>query len=212
MIGISLLEADLLYLAEELDQLLLAGIDCIYIDFLSCRKTAGMVVGPKVCRSLREHGVRCPIKVLLKSGVSETMIQSLYEAGADQVIVDSSVLKRVDVKSMSTGCLGISVTPDVLIDQQSDYFPYLDIILVQVDTNHSRESTLNYIRQVKLQVSDQERDIKLAISGEFERHDIATLAALGIDIFVFGKSVLSSGDYYTAVSMFKKQISAGCDI
>ena len=212
MIGISLLEADLLYLAEELDQLLLAGVNCIYIDFLSCRKTTGMVVGPKVCRSLREHGIRCPIKVLIKSGVSESMIRSLCEAGADQVIVDSSVIRRVDMNSISTGCLGMSITPDFLIEQLGDFLPYLEIILIQLDGSNSEDSIINYISQVKELVSNLERDIKLGISGEFENYDLATLTNSGVEAFVFGKSILSSGDYYTAISVLKSQISVGLTI
>lgn len=209
MIGISFLEADLLHLAEELDQLLLAGVNSIFIDFLSCRKTAGAIVGPKVCRSLREHGVRCPVNVLLKSGVSESMIRSLYEAGANQIIVDSSVIGRIDTKSLSTGCLGMAATPDVLLDQRSDILPYLDTILIQLDVNNSEGPTLKYISQVKALVSSLERKIKLTISGKFEHYDLAILANSGIDGFVFGKSIFSSGDYYTAVSTLKRQISGG---
>lgn len=203
-------------LADEIEQVLLAGVNSIYIDFLSCRKATGMIMGPKVCRSLREYGVRCPVNVLIKSGVSDLMIHSLCEAGADQVILDTSAIKRIaqqDLEKKSFGCsLGLSITQSTLIEQYGCYLPYLDSVLVQLDSHDPESTFIDKIRAVKTQLSNANKDAKLALSGSFENYDIAKIAEAGVDIFVFGKSIFSSGDYYTEIAKHKKQISSGCNL
>jgi len=66
MISISILEADLMRLSEEVGRSLLAGIDATHMGCLGCgNNDTAINFTSSISQSSRHYGVRIPISVLL---------------------------------------------------------------------------------------------------------------------------------------------------
>ena len=112
MIAISLLESDLLRLADEVDKALRAGADFIYIGLLDCHSISNENFGILICKSLRDYGVRCPISVHFGGVVTSQIVQSFSQAGVSRISIDieTSDLHEAVLSVKSVGCsVGLSV-------------------------------------------------------------------------------------------------------
>lgn len=176
--------------------------------FYGCRASTSMVIAPKVCRSLREYGFVCPINISLSNKVPKAVIRALAESGVSTIMLDSTVSGKLDRKFLEIkrlGCkAGVSINLDVSAEEFTYHLPHIDIASICLN-DISESMAIAYIRQVK-EVSSS---VELTVSGNLKKYDVAHLAKAGLDVFVLGKSDLCSGDHYTAIYEFKKEISFG---
>lgn len=87
MISISILEADLMHLADEVDRSLLVGVDAIHVGYLDCGNEAAINYSLSISRSLRDYGVRIPISLLLFGNVTEQIIRLLVNSGLSYLFI-----------------------------------------------------------------------------------------------------------------------------
>lgn len=212
MIAISLLDADLLCLAEEVERVLIAGVDSIYIDFSDCRGSTGMVLAPKICCSLREYGFRCPISVLLRNRVTDSLAQSLCEGGANRLILEAAAIDRLGDNFMllKESCsLGISISSGESLEKYSARLPYLDVVMIDIGLDDSSELTMEITKEARALINKVGGNVELAVAGNLDETNIGQLAESGVNVFVLGKSIFSASDYYSVVSKYRKLILSG---
>ena len=65
LIAPSILSADFARLGEEVDNVLAAGADVVHFDVMDNHYVPNLTIGPMVCKSLIDYGIKAPIDVHL---------------------------------------------------------------------------------------------------------------------------------------------------
>ena len=81
----SILSADFAKLGQEVNAVLEAGADIIHFDVMDNRFVPNLTIGPMVCQSLRDYGVKAPIDVHLMAEPVDNLILDFSKAGANYI-------------------------------------------------------------------------------------------------------------------------------
>ena len=71
----SILSADFSRLGEEVDSVIQAGADIIHFDVMDNHFVPNLTIGPLVCESLRNYGIKAPIDVHLMTEPVDSLIK-----------------------------------------------------------------------------------------------------------------------------------------
>jgi len=214
MISISILEADLMCLAEEVDRSLLAGVDSIHIGYLDCSNDTAINFTLSISQSLRDYGVRMPISVLLNGSVTEELVKLLISSGVNCLYI-SPIAENVGGKILSlikdSGCKsGLLINSEVSLYQYKSSFPMLDDVLIDLDTlqtDYSNTQAIVTIKNTKGFILNNGANVDIVVSGQLAESRIELLSEVGVESFIIGKLIFSSVDYYATVSKVKRQIN-----
>ena len=214
MISISILAADLMRLAEEVDSFLLAGIDSIHMGYLNCDHEAAINITLSISKSLRDYGVRVPISILLLGKVTQSIVKPLVISGVSTIYFSPTIENITeDIPSMIKECgcnSGILVPSEAALYQNKSRLPKLDDVLFDLDNMsagyNTKSSIIETITNSKRFIMNSGTDINIVTSGELSESKIELLSEAGVDSFIIGKSMLSSTDYYTTISHLKRKL------
>ena len=81
----SILSADFARLGEEASKVLSAGADLIHFDVMDNHYVPNLTIGPMVCQSLRNYGIKAPIDVHLMVKPVDRIIVDFAKAGASYI-------------------------------------------------------------------------------------------------------------------------------
>jgi ribulose-phosphate 3-epimerase len=176
-----------------------------------------LTIGPMVCKSLSDHGVKKPIDVHLMTTPVDELIIQFADAGASMISFHPEATKHVD-RSVELikgkGCkAGVALNPASPLSLLDHILDKIDFILIMsVNPGYGGQKFINNslekIRKCKEMINKSGRDIGIEVDGGIGLQNIKSIKEAGANMFVSGSAIFQSDSYEDVIKKMKQEISA----
>jgi len=213
----SILSANFAELGKEVDEVILAGADIIHFDVMDNHYVPNLTVGPMVCKSLIDYGIKKPIDVHLMTTPVDELIIQFCEAGASMISFHPEASQHVDrsielIKSKNCKA-GIALNPASPLSLLDHILEKIDFILIMsVNPGYGGQkfikNSLEKIKKCKEMIDKLGSNVEIEVDGGIGVKNIKSISDAGANIFVAGSAIFKTESYKEAISKMKQEISA----
>jgi ribulose-phosphate 3-epimerase len=215
-ISASILSANFAKLGEEVTQVLEAGADFIHFDVMDHHYVPNLSVGPIVCTSLRQYGIKAPIDVHLMTKPVDSLIVEFAKAGASYITIHPESTEHLD-RSLQlikdNGCrAGIAFNPSTALYYLEYILDKIDLILIMsVNPGFGGQKfipqVLPKIAKVHQIIRQSALSIRIEVDGGVKTSNIHHIANAGADTFVIGSEIFGSKDYTATITTLRAELN-----
>lgn len=209
LIAPSVLTADFLNLAGEIDMINQSDADWIHLDIMDGAFVPNITFGFHIIKQIKKVAKK-PLDVHLMIMDPDRYLESFHEAGADILTIHYETCNHLHrtvqtIKSLGMDA-GVAINPHTPVHLLETILPDLDMVLnMTVNPGFGAqsfiESSYRKIRKLKELIRKTESPALIQVDGGVGLQNIGKLRDAGVDVFVVGNTVFSADD---PVAMIRK--------
>ena len=198
----SILSANFAELGKEVNDVILAGADIIHFDVMDNHYVPNLTVGPLVCKSLVDFGVKKPIDVHLMTTPVDELITQFCDAGASMISFHPEATQHVDrsielikSKNCKAGIALNPASPLSLLDHILDKIDFILIMSVNPGYGGQKfiDNSLDKIRKCKEMIDNSGCNVEIEVDGGINYETGKICRDKNANILVAGSYIFSSG-------------------
>ena len=209
LIAPSILSADFAKLADEINEVTMAGADVIHVDVMDGNFVPNITIGQCVVESLKKI-CKIPLDVHLMISDPEKYADSFLKAGSDWLTfhVEATNNSAKIIEKIKSFCskAGISVKPGTPIETISPFLKDLDLVLVMsVEPGFGGQKFMpQSLEKIKFLRENEKFSGYVSIDGGINSETAVIAVKAGVDMLVAGSSIFHTKDRFLAIKNLRK--------
>ena len=194
----SVLSADFVELAEQLDICAAAGVNQIHFDVMDGDFVPAISFGDPILRCIRRHYPGFFMDVHMMVTEPDRFLDTFREAGADRITVHYEACRHIDrsINAVKAAGLraGVALNPGTPVSMLEDILPEVDLVLIMsVNPGFGGQKFIPYaldkVRALSGMRAERGLSFDIQVDGGVNAANAADLIRAGADDLVAGSAV-----------------------